>query len=83
MARVMPFYAPWKQTFAATLSAACQGCATPFCFHTGTKTMLTFACSLGWLVSTFHKPKTDSARFKSGYSKVERNIVNATKRINS
>ncbi len=31
----------------------------------------------------FIKPKTNSARFKSGYSKVEHNIVNATKCINS
>jgi len=55
MARVMPFDASWKQTFAAALTAACQGCAAPFRFHAGTKTMLTFACSLGWLISAFHK----------------------------
>jgi hypothetical protein len=47
--------APRKQTFAAALTAARQGCATAFCFHAGTKTMLTFACSLGWLISAFHK----------------------------
>jgi hypothetical protein len=55
MTRVMRFDAFWKQTFPAALAAACQGCAAPFCFHAGTKTMLTFACSLGWLVSAFHK----------------------------
>jgi hypothetical protein len=55
MARVMPFHAAWKQPFAAALTAACQGCAAPFRFHAGTKTMLTFACSLGWLISAFHK----------------------------
>jgi hypothetical protein len=55
MTHVMPFNALWKQAFAAALAAACQGCATPFCLHAGTKTMLTFACSLGWLVSAFHK----------------------------
>jgi hypothetical protein len=55
MARVMPFDAPREQTFAAALTAACQGCAARFCFHAGTKTMLTFACSLGWLISAFHK----------------------------
>ena len=55
MARVMNFYTPWKQTFTAALTAARQGRTAPFCFHAGTKTMLTFACSLGWLVSAFHK----------------------------
>jgi hypothetical protein len=55
MARVMPFGALWEQAFATTLAPACQGCAAPFGFHAGTKTMLTFACSLGWLVSAFHK----------------------------
>ena len=37
------------------MAAARQGRATPFRLHAGTKTMLTFACSLGWLVSAFHK----------------------------
>jgi hypothetical protein len=55
MARVMPFYASREQTFAAALTPACQGCTAPFRFHAGTKTMLTFACSLGWLISAFHK----------------------------
>ena len=55
MPRVMLFDALRKQTFTAALTAARQGCTPPFCFHAGTKTMLTFACSLGWLVSTFHK----------------------------
>jgi hypothetical protein len=51
----MDFDALWQQAFPATLAAACQRCAAPFCFHAGTKPMLTFACSLGWLVSAFHK----------------------------
>jgi len=55
MARVMLFDGLRKQTFAAALTAACQGCPAPFCFHASTKTMLTFACSLGWLISAFHK----------------------------
>jgi hypothetical protein len=55
MARVMPFDAFGEQTFPAALPAACQGRAAAFCFHPGAKTMLTFACSLGWLVSAFHK----------------------------
>jgi hypothetical protein len=58
MARVMPFDTPREQTFAAALTAACQGCAARFCFHAGTKTMLTFACSLGWLISAFHKTES-------------------------
>jgi hypothetical protein len=55
MARVMPFDALWKQAFAAALAAARQCCAASFCLHPGTKTMLTFACPFGWLVSAFHK----------------------------
>ena len=55
MARVMPFDVFGEQTFPAALPAACQGRVAPFRFHAGTKTMLTFACSLGWLVSAFHK----------------------------
>jgi hypothetical protein len=55
MTRVVQLDALWEQTFAAALAAACQGCAAPFRFHAGTKTMLAFACSLGWLVSAFHK----------------------------
>jgi hypothetical protein len=55
MTRVMNFHAFLKQTLTAALAAACQGCAAPFRFHAGTKTMLAFACSLGWLVSAFHK----------------------------
>ena len=52
---VMPFDAFWEQAFASALSATCQGRAAPFRLHAGTKTMLTFTCSLGWLVSAFHK----------------------------
>jgi hypothetical protein len=55
MARVVYFHASWEKSFAAALPAACQGCTARFRFHAGTKTMLTFACSLGWLVSAFHK----------------------------
>jgi hypothetical protein len=47
-----------EQAFAAALSPACKYRATAF-FHAGTKTVLTFACSLGRLVSPFHK--TDKA----------------------
>jgi hypothetical protein len=51
----MSFDALWEQTFAAALTAARQCFAAAFCFHAGTKAMLTFACPLGWLVGTFHK----------------------------
>jgi hypothetical protein len=55
MTHVMPFNALWEQAFAAALAASCQGRAPPFRLHAGTKAMLTFAGSLGWLVSAFHK----------------------------
>jgi len=55
MTRVMLSDAFWKQAFTAALTTACKGRATPFCLHAGPKAMLTFACSLGWLVSAFHK----------------------------
>jgi hypothetical protein len=51
----VPFNTLWQQAFATALAAASQRCATAFCFHAGTKTMLTFARSLGWLVGAFHK----------------------------
>jgi hypothetical protein len=55
MARVMLLDAFGEQAFAAALSPACKYRATAFVFHPGTKTVLTFACSLGGLVSPFHK----------------------------
>jgi len=55
VARVVRFHTLWKQAFAPALAAACQCCAAPSSFHAGAKTMLAFACSLGWLVSAFHK----------------------------
>ena len=59
MARVMSLDAFREQALAAALSPACKYRATAFGFHAGTKTMLAFACSLGGLVSPFHK--TDKA----------------------
>jgi hypothetical protein len=44
-----------KQPFAAALAPAHKNGATAFAAHSGTETVLTFACSLGWLVSAFHK----------------------------
>jgi hypothetical protein len=59
MARVMSLDAFGKQALAAALSPARKYRATAFGFHASTKTMLAFACSLGGLVSPFHK--TDKA----------------------
>ena len=44
-----------QQTFAAALPPAREDRATAFGPHPGTKTVLTFAGSLRWLVSPFHK----------------------------
>jgi hypothetical protein len=44
-----------EQALAAALSPARQRGTARFCLHAGTKTMLTFSCSLGWLISAFHK----------------------------
>jgi hypothetical protein len=52
---VMSFDAFREQAFAAALPPARQDGATAFGTHPGTETVLTFACSLGWLVSAFHK----------------------------
>jgi len=52
---VMSFDAFWQQTFAAALPPARKDRATTFGAHPGTETVLTFACSLRWLVSPFHK----------------------------
>jgi hypothetical protein len=55
MARVMFLDAFREQALAAALAPAGKDRAPGFGFHPGTKTMLTFACSLGGLVSPFHK----------------------------
>ncbi len=55
MARIVYFHALWEQAFAPALPAARQCGAARFRFHAGAKTMLAFACSLGWLISAFHK----------------------------
>jgi len=51
----MSFDTFWEQTFPAALAPARKDGATAFRTHPGTETVLTFACSLGWLVSAFHK----------------------------
>jgi hypothetical protein len=49
----------WQQPFSPALPTPCQDRATAFRPHPGTKTMLTFTCSLGRLVSPFHKTEKD------------------------
>jgi hypothetical protein len=55
VAEVMSFDAFRQQPFAAALSPARECRATAFGPHAGAKTVLTFARSLGWLVSALHK----------------------------
>jgi hypothetical protein len=55
----MFFDAFWEQPFAAALPPACKSCTTTFRAHPRTKTVLTFACSLGWLVSAFHRTESE------------------------
>tara|TARA_Y100000385_G_C13060372_1_gene624100 strand:+ start:941 stop:1225 length:285 start_codon:yes stop_codon:yes gene_type:complete len=43
-----------KEAFAAFLTAAAQCVAPCLGAHAGTKTVLAFANSFGWLISTFH-----------------------------
>jgi len=53
--RVVKLNAFREQALAAALPPARQRGTARFCFHAGAKTVLTFACSLGWLVSPLHK----------------------------
>jgi len=52
---VVPVNAFRQQTFAAALAPPGKSRATAFGTHSRTETVLTFACSLGWLISAFHK----------------------------
>jgi hypothetical protein len=45
----------WQQALAAALSPARKNGSTAFGLHAGTKTVLAFTCSLGCLISSFHK----------------------------
>jgi hypothetical protein len=60
MTRVMELDAFREQALAAALSPACKYRAPALGLHAGTKTVLTFACSLGGLVSPFHKTEKAS-----------------------
>jgi hypothetical protein len=59
VADVMFLDAFWEQPFAAALTPACESCATTFSPHPRTKAVLTFTCSLGWLVSAFHNTERE------------------------
>jgi len=59
MTNVMFLDAFWEQTFSAALPAACEDRAAALCPHPRTKAVLPFPCSLGWLVSAFHKTEKE------------------------
>jgi hypothetical protein len=59
VAGVMFLDAFWEQPFAAALPSPCERCTTSFGPHPRTKAVLTFACSLGWLVSAFHNTERE------------------------
>jgi hypothetical protein len=54
-----------EQAFAAALSPTCKYRATAFGLHAGTKTVLTFPCSFGRLVSPFHKTEEASVGLRA------------------
>ena len=55
VARVMSLDAFREQALAPALPPARKGRPAAFGFHASTKTVLTFACSLGRLIGPFHK----------------------------
>ena len=52
--RVMQLHALWKQALAAALTPPRESRASTFAFHTGAKSVLTFARAFGWLICAFH-----------------------------
>jgi len=59
MTNVMSLDSFGEQPFSAALPAACEDRAAALRPHPRTKAVLTFPCSLGWLVSAFHKTKKE------------------------
>jgi hypothetical protein len=57
---VMSLGAFREQPLAAALAPARKDGATAFGTHPGAETVLTFACSLGWLISALHKTENSS-----------------------
>jgi len=44
-----------QQAFAPTLPPPRERGASGFRLHAGAKSVLSFSCALGWLISAFHK----------------------------
>ena len=59
MARVVELNAFWQEPLAASLPPPRERGTATFCLHARTKSMLAFACALGWLISPFHKAKNN------------------------
>jgi len=59
MTEVMPLDAFREQALAAALPSTREDRAAGLGSHAGTKAVLTFPCTLGWLVSAFHKTEKD------------------------
>ena len=59
MTNVMFLDAFGEQTLSAALPAACEDRAAALRPHPRTKAVLPFPCSLGWLVSAFHKTEKE------------------------
>jgi hypothetical protein len=49
-----------EQPFSAALPPACEYRATALSPHPRTKSVLSFPCSLGWLISAFHKTEREA-----------------------
>jgi hypothetical protein len=49
-----------EQPFSAALPPACEYRATALSSHSRTESVLSFPCSLGWLVSAFHKTEREA-----------------------
>ena len=55
VASVVPINPFWQKPFASALTASRECGAAAFGLHVRAKTVLAFACALGWLISAFHK----------------------------
>jgi len=66
MTNVMSLDAFGEQTFAPALPPASENRPTCFSPHSRTKTVLTFPCSLGWLVSALHDKSGENFLLLSG-----------------
>jgi hypothetical protein len=49
-----------EQPFSTALPPACEDRATALSPHPRTKSVLSFPCSLGWLISAFHKTEKEA-----------------------